>query len=51
MFKFLSEICPNGISLINIDGDNTETIQFLKKIGLNHFLRQFKMELTLNLKL
>ena len=48
MFKHLSEICPKGVSLINIDGNDKKTIQFLKKIGLSHFLRQFEMELDLN---
>lgn len=31
--------------ITNIDKDDTETISFLKKIGLNLFLEQFEMEL------
>lgn len=48
LFIHLSKICPKGISLINIDGRNDGTIKFLKKMGLNNFLRQYKMELKLN---
>lgn len=47
LFQYLSEMCPNGLSVINVDGNNKETLAFLKHIGLDHFLRQFKMELHL----
>lgn len=47
LFNYLSEMCPKGLSLINVDGNHKASIAFLKKIGLNHFLRQFKMELNL----
>lgn len=47
LFIYLSEMCPDGLSLINLDGNQKETIDFLKYMGLNHFLRQFKMELKL----
>lgn len=47
LFHDLSEMCPNGLSVINVDGDQKESLAFLKHIGLDHFLRQFKMELDL----
>ncbi len=47
LFRYLSEMCPNGLSVINVDGDQKETLAFLKHVGLDHFLRQFKMELQL----
>ena len=47
LFQYLSEMCPSGLSVINVNGDQKETLTFLKHIGLDHFLRQFKMELNL----
>lgn len=47
LFNYLSEMTPEGISVINVDGENEGTIQFLCRLGLSNFLRQHKMELKL----
>lgn len=48
LFQYLSQKYNGDISVINVDGNNLETHLFLEKLGLQHFLTQYKM--TLNLK-
>lgn len=51
LFQYLAKIFTRDISVINVDGNNTETHLFLEKIGLQHFLTQYKMILNLNQKI
>uniref|UniRef100_UPI0032169E4C GNAT family N-acetyltransferase n=1 Tax=uncultured Draconibacterium sp. TaxID=1573823 RepID=UPI0032169E4C len=47
LFHHLATLYDKEISVINVDGEQPETISFLKNLGLNPFLTQHKMKLFL----
>jgi ribosomal protein S18 acetylase RimI-like enzyme len=47
LLKQISALYGNDISIINIDSSSKETLQFLTGIGMNMYVKQYEMELTL----
>jgi ribosomal protein S18 acetylase RimI-like enzyme len=47
LLKHISTHYGNDISIINVDSTSKETFQFLTGIGLNIYIKQYEMELTL----
>ena len=47
VLKHISTHYGNDISIINVDSTSKETLQFLTGIGMNVYIKQYEMELTL----
>jgi ribosomal protein S18 acetylase RimI-like enzyme len=48
LFEYIGKTTGKGLSTINVDSKAHTTLMFLESVGLNPFIRQFEMELTLN---